>query len=71
MGRGYEYKDKEMIPINYRSSSKPYQLVMKKDGRVQVPYLKELLFLMTAVDKRNARNPIRPSPRHSTGKSGA
>ena len=58
MGRGYEYKDKEMIPMNYRSASKPYQLVMKKDGRAQVPYLKELLFLMIAVDKKEGRKGV-------------
>jgi hypothetical protein len=44
-GRGCEYKDKEMIPMSYRSPSKPCQLVMKKDDRPQAPCLKELLWL--------------------------
>jgi hypothetical protein len=57
-GRGHEYKDKQMIPMDYRSSSKPYQLVMNKDGRPQAPYLKELLFLMIAVDKKEGRKDV-------------
>ena len=58
MGRGYEYEDKQTIPMNYRSPSKPYKLVMKKDDRPQVPYLKELLLLMVAVDKKEGRKDV-------------
>ena len=36
LGRGYKYDNRNKIGMQYRSASKPYQLVMNKDPRPQV-----------------------------------
>ena len=55
LGRGYKYENRQKIGMQYRSESKPFQLVMKKKGRPQIPYLEELLYLMIAGDNDEGR----------------
>jgi hypothetical protein len=62
MGRGYKYENRQKIGMQYRSKSKPDQLVMKKKRGPQAPYLKKLLHLMIAVDKEEGRKDV-PQPK--------
>ena len=66
IGIGYKYDNKSKIGMQYRSLSKPYQLVMEKkpprnvDGKPQpqAAYLQDLLELMLDMDKEEGRKNV-------------